>query len=70
MTPSKFCTQKYFLNGSKLSKNDVHIFNMCAITVQSLNNVVKKLAITNYTNWVQFTRDVMKLWGNKDNKQN
>ena len=42
MTPSKFCTQKYFLNGSNLSKNDVHIFNACAITVQSLNNVVKK----------------------------
>lgn len=48
----------------------MHIFNMCAITVQSLNNVIKKLAITDYTNWVQFTRDVMKLWGNKDNKQN
>lgn len=66
MTASKFCTQKYFLNESNLSKNDVHIFNECAITVKSLNIVEKKLAITDYTNWVQFTRDVTKFWGNKD----
>ena len=44
----------------------MHIFNVCAITVQCLNNVVRKLAITDYTNWVQSTPVIMKFWGGKD----
>jgi hypothetical protein len=41
-TRCQYCMEWFVLEMQKLSKNEVHVFNVCAITVQSWNNVVKK----------------------------